>query len=126
MRLVTSKTLRMEEFFENATPDYAVLSHTWGDEETSLQEFLQPTIDTKIKSGFQKIERTCKKALEYGYNYVAELSEAINSMFQWYKKAEMRFAYLADVPSMEDMSLPFFAASRWFTRGWTLRELLGP
>lgn len=51
----------------------------------------------------------------------AELSEAINSMFRWYRKAEICYAYLADVKGTTDL-----AQSRWFTRGWTLQELCAP
>lgn len=59
----------------------------------------------------------------------AELTEAINSMFEWYHAAEVCYAYLADVSSVEvdryDFNSPF-RQSRWFTRGWTLQELLAP
>jgi hypothetical protein len=60
----------------------------------------------------------------------AELSEAINSMFRWYEKAETCYAYLSDVPDGAGL-VPAqvrarFAASRWFTRGWTLQELIAP
>jgi len=58
----------------------------------------------------------------------AELSEAINSMFGWYKKSAICYAYLADVPSNGDPQVPqsAFSKSRWFTRGWTLQELIAP
>lgn len=67
-----------------------------------------------------------------GYEYVwidtccidktssAELSEAINSMFAWYQEAKVCYAYLFDVPDRP------LKASRWFTRGWTLQELIAP
>jgi hypothetical protein len=50
-------------------------------------------------------------------------------MFEWYRKAEICYAYLSDVPSAydnhnEDNSA--FRNSSWFTRGWTLQELLAP
>jgi hypothetical protein len=51
----------------------------------------------------------------------AELSEAINSMFRWYRAATICYAYLSDVDE-----LPFLNRSKWFTRGWTLHELLAP
>jgi ankyrin repeat protein len=51
----------------------------------------------------------------------AELSEAINSMYRWYRDANVCYAYLADVPSKTK-----FQGSRWFSRGWTLQELLAP
>jgi hypothetical protein len=61
----------------------------------------------------------------------AELSEAINSMFRWYKNAAVCYAYLSDVRITGDKrdSLPQilgFEQSKWFTRGWTLQELLAP
>ncbi len=64
----------------------------------------------------------------------AELSEAINSMFQYYRNSARCFVYLTDVSAAEpgQHSLsgrpwePAFRASRWFTRGWTLQELLAP
>jgi len=64
----------------------------------------------------------------------AELSEAINSMFRWYKRAVICYAYLSDVelgggvdmhPSYPGVPSKF-AQSRWFSRGWTLQELIAP
>lgn len=61
-------------------------------------------------------------------NSSAELSESINSMYRWYQRAERCYAYLADVPSDEDPRIEnsCFMRSRWFTRGWTLQELIAP
>jgi hypothetical protein len=58
----------------------------------------------------------------------AELTEAINSMFNWYRDAQICYAYLQDVENDEDPSHPSstFSRSRWFTRGWTLQELIAP
>jgi hypothetical protein len=60
----------------------------------------------------------------------AELSEAINSMWKWYWKSEVCYAYLADVPSEGFISgttdYSELSRSRWFTRGWTLQELIAP
>ncbi|WQF83922.1 hypothetical protein CDEST_08936 [Colletotrichum destructivum] len=58
-----------------------------------------------------------------------ELSEAINSMFAWYAQSQECFAYLSDVPTAQadhDVLSKQFANSRWFTRSWTLPELLAP
>lgn len=90
--------------------------------------------------GWAKIDGTCDKALEYGYSYVwvdtfcidksssAELQESINSMFRWYEKAAVCFAYLPDVSSPDgaEEAGSEFRKSKWFTRGWTLQELLAP
>jgi hypothetical protein len=67
----------------------------------------------------------------------AELSQAINSMFRWYQTAVKCYVYLPDVsvsdPSWKESNtaaeFPWesaFRHSRWFTRGWTLQELLAP
>lgn len=57
-----------------------------------------------------------------------ELSEAINSMFAWYRDAAVCYAYLADVLTSGDPRRPgsAFRYSRWFTHGWTLQELIAP
>ena len=50
----------------------------------------------------------------------AELSEAINSTFEWYEKAEVCYAYLVDVLSRDNdqkATMMQFHMSRWFTRG---------
>jgi hypothetical protein len=97
------------------------------------------------REGFQKIVRCYAKAKSEGHRYVwidtccidksgsAELSEAINSMFRWYREADICYAYLDDVhsssnPASEWPSFPKKTKkkSRWFTRGWTLQELLAP
>lgn len=118
---------------------YAILSHTWETEgEISMQEFRNPSADTKAKTGYVKIHKACEKALQYGIQHIwvdtccidktssAELSEAINSMFSWYEEALVCFAYLADVPPALGSPHDNFDTSRWFTRGWTLQELLAP
>ena len=61
----------------------------------------------------------------------AELTEAINSMFRWYRQSELCYVYLADVSTNlakepADLGIVQFSNSRWFTRGWTLQELLAP
>lgn len=92
------------------------------------------------KKGYEKIKRCCEVAAADGFYYVwidtccidktssAELSEAINSMYQWYQDAETCYAYLADVfLEMQPRDLTYaFERSRWFTRGWTLQELIAP
>ncbi|KAF0323593.1 het domain-containing protein [Colletotrichum asianum] len=146
MWLINTRTLKLEEFFDAAVPDYAILSHTWGSDEVSFQEFnsLNATsgdpadLIIKDRAGYPKIIKACGKALEYRLRYVwvdtccidktssAELSESINSMFRWYENAQICFAYLSDVPATQDATDPAFVNSRWFTRGWTLQELLAP
>lgn len=138
MRLLDTKRKTFQEFFEANTPPYAILSHTWRDEEVTLQDMLHH--NAKKKKGYRKICECCLKAVADGYDYVwidsccidktssAELSEAINSMFRWYKKAAVCYAYLDDVPYDVDPTQvgSVFWNARWFTRGFTLQELLAP
>jgi len=44
-------------------------------------------------------------------------------MFKWYEKAGVCYAFLSDLPPR---SLGSLGSCRWFTRGWTLQELLAP
>ncbi|GKZ26243.1 hypothetical protein AbraIFM66951_004431 [Aspergillus brasiliensis] len=121
----------IQEFLDYELPPYAILSHTWGKEEVTYQEI--SAAGAKEKSGYEKITQCCSVAKANGYKYVwidtccidktssAELSEAINSMYLWYYKAEICYAVLADVRSEGEI-----AQSRWLTRGWTLQELIAP
>ncbi|KAE8371804.1 heterokaryon incompatibility protein-domain-containing protein [Aspergillus bertholletiae] len=140
MWLLNARTVTLEEFFENEAPPYSILSHTWGREEVSFQEIQDSQKNYTKKKGYQKILHTCRQALNDGLKYAwvdtccidksssSELSEAINSMFRWYGKAAICYAFLVDVPpgcNTHDPKGPF-SKSRWFTRGWTLQELFGP
>ncbi|PYH73618.1 ankyrin repeat-containing protein [Aspergillus vadensis CBS 113365] len=121
----------IQEFFDYELPPYAILSHTWGEEEVTYQEI--NTVSAKEKSGYKKIIQCCSVARTDGYKYVwidtccidktssAELSEAINSMYRWYQTSELCYAILADVQSEDEID-----KSRWLTRGWTLQELITP
>ncbi|CAN9217397.1 unnamed protein product [Alternaria alternata] len=156
MRLINCSTLQLEEFFGHNIPRYAILSHTWGDEEVSFADFVSSQSTKSIsvpdrigrsdsvtmirsvmdRSGYQKVLFTCRQAISDGLDYAwidtccidksssAELSEAINSMFTWYKNSTCCYAYLSDV-SKARIEIEF-PRSRWFTRGWTLQELLAP
>ncbi|PMD43848.1 HET-domain-containing protein [Hyaloscypha variabilis F] len=134
MRLLNTRTRKLEEFFEKDIPNYAILSHTWGKEEIIFKDF-----DAELgpRRSSTKIDGCCTQALTDGLDFVwidtccidksssAELSEAINSMFAWYEKAKVCYVYLSDVQSVFVESAEF-QNSRWFTRGWTLQELLAP
>ena len=138
MRLLHTSSISLYEFYGDTTPPYAILSHTWGEEEVSFQELARP--ESKRLAGYQKIIRCCKLARWHGWKYVwidtccidktssAELSEAINSMFRWYREARVCYAYLVDVAIVtnDQSAMESFCGSRWFTRGWTLQELLAP
>ena len=132
------------ELCEHLSPDevtYAILSHRWGPakDEVSYQDFISGL--AKQKKEYEKIEGCCRQALRDGYYYVwidtccidktssAELSEAVNSMYRWYAKSAICYAYLNDVEGNEEViNKPgsTFRSSRWFTRGWTLQELIAP
>lgn len=134
MRLLNTETRKLEEFF-GQIPQYAILSHRWRDGEVQFSDIDQP--HARNMPGYSKIRGCCVQAHEDGYQYVwidtccinksssSELSEAINSMFMWYKKAQICYAYLDDV-SRCDTLMEEFSNSQWFRRGWTLQELIAP
>ena len=110
------------------------MSHTWGDDEVTFEDMKNLHIAKKRK-GYIKIRKTCERARQEGINLAwvdpccidksssAELSELINSMFLWYKLPIVCYAWLEDWDGLDSRSL---RRSRWFTRGWTLQELIAP
>ncbi|KAH7924778.1 HET-domain-containing protein, partial [Leucogyrophana mollusca] len=136
MRLLNTRTLKLED--HPRVPEYAILSHRWGEEEVCFPD-INGAHAPNLK-GYSKIERCCAQALRDGHQYVwvdtccidksssAELSEAINSMYHWYREAQVCYAHLDDVCSDEDPSSEDsgFSLSEWFMRGWTLQELIAP
>ncbi|KAI5364440.1 hypothetical protein J4E82_011451, partial [Alternaria postmessia] len=134
-------------------PPYAILSHTWSEnneDEVSYDDLRNET--GREKSGYAKLKFCAEQAAKDGLEHFwvdtccidksssAELSEAITSMFRWYKNSATCYVYLADVttkkrrcgresPEHETPTVTWMSAfrnSRWFTRGWTLQELLAP
>ncbi|KAH8782110.1 heterokaryon incompatibility protein-domain-containing protein, partial [Hyaloscypha finlandica] len=135
MRLINTSTLTLEMFFGEAVPDYAILSHRWNDVEVSFQDLQNG--EGEQMAAYSKIQRCCAQAQLDGWQYAwidsccidktssAELSEAINSMYSWYKESQVCYAYLADIRRGETLQ-DDLRGSNWFTRGWTLQELLAP
>ena len=133
MRLLDTATITLHEFHGASIPAYAILSHTWEEEEVSYQ--ILPKPEAKSLAGYAKIVSFCKLAAARGFQYgwvdtccidktsSAELSEAINSMWRWYANSGVCVAFLADCSNLSDDGL---LTGRWFTRGWTLQELLAP
>lgn len=139
--------LSLTQFGDDATPPYAILSHTWGadTEELTFEDLTNATGTNK--PGYEKIRFCGEQAGQDGLQYFwidtccidktnkAELSQAIKSMLRWYRKATRCYAYLSDVPSLSSNTNNEvnprqweldFRKSKWFTRGWTLQELLAP
>jgi hypothetical protein len=141
IRLISTHDLSLHTFSNPSTvPSYAILSHRWQDGELSLPDLRCNLFTTK--SGWSNLRYFSTFASCRGFDYIwidtccidrssnAELSEAINSMFRWYRRARTCFAYLFDVPGRRNSKqgdwVAQFQRSEWFTRGWTLQELLAP
>jgi ankyrin repeat protein len=147
LRFEDSGKLSLVEHVGRDIPPYAILSHTWGadSEEVTFRDLTGGTGSGKV--GHRKLTFCGKQARTDNIQYFwvdtccidksssAELTEAINSMFQWYQNANKCYVYLSDVSV--DSSVPSdipsqqtwkqaFKESRWFTRGWTLQELIAP
>ncbi|KAF5338549.1 hypothetical protein D9758_016551 [Tetrapyrgos nigripes] len=138
MRLLHTKDFTVKQFFDDI-PRYVILSHTWEQDEVTFQDIQNLDI-ARSKTGWRKVENACARARRYCFDWIwidsccinkessAELSEALNSMYQYYEDAAMCYVYLSDVsgeyhPGSEKSN---FRDSRWFKRGWTLQELLAP
>jgi hypothetical protein len=152
MRLLKYKENREPEIisFDDDTtpPPYAILSHTWGGDADELTFTDIVSGNGTAKHGYNKIRFCGDQAQQDGLQYFwvdtccidktdkAELSHAIQSMFIWYQNATKCYVYLSDVSTRKRKFIdtqhkectwePAFRSSRWFTRGWTLQELLAP
>jgi hypothetical protein len=149
MRLIErlpSGDFELVSFDDEIPPPYAILSHTWTEgQEVTYSELVART--GKDKTGYDKIRfcggRAAADNLQYFWvdtccidkSTSHELSTAINSMFRWYQRASKCYVYLSDVVVPEEVAdaeafritwTAAFRGSRWFTRGWTLQELLAP
>ena len=138
MRLLDTSTYVITEFHPPNIPVYAILSHTWEEDEYIFADRNVP--HRRNSAGFRKISACCTLAASEGWQYLwvdtccidksssAELTEAINSMYKWYEMSEVCYVYLADysLESADERPAVAFGDCRWFTRGWTLQELLAP
>jgi hypothetical protein len=136
MRLLNTTSLELEEFFDDSIPPYAILSHRWEGDEVLFQHMQDSS--ALNKKGYAKIKQCCDIAVIDGLGFAwvdtccidksssAELTEAINSMYRWYQNAAVCYAYLFDVGSKKTSEQGDFSKSSWWTRGWTLQELIVP
>lgn len=140
MRLLQAEpdgSLSLTTVRSGKVPRYAILSHTWKEgEEVEYRDLVSGSAQSK--AGCRKIQFCGEQAARDGLQFFwvdsccidksssAELTEAINSMFRWYRDAAKCYVYLSDVDSAADVDSQDFRGSRWFTRGFTLQELLAP
>lgn len=68
MRLIKTDTFQISGFPDvERAPPFAVLSHTWGDQECSLQDMDDPGV--KSRAGYRKIKYCCEQALKDGLKW---------------------------------------------------------
>jgi hypothetical protein len=130
MRLLNAHGLNFKEFLGDEVPPYVILSHRWSDSEVSYKDFRK---NRKTDgAGYSKIINACRVAREIAklewiwidsccidQRSSAELSEAINSMYRWYQKAEVCYIYFADAhvfAGTGQTSRTEFRQSDWFRR----------
>lgn len=154
MRFLHTETYELYEHYElpnhgNPLPRYAILSHTWlqeskeGVQEITYRDmksaFAQLKNNTFKQKGWQKLKSYCNLARKDGWTWAwmdtccidkanpTDTQEAINAMFRWYRESKICYAYLEDVDLKDKKSLwDSFTHAMWFTRGWTLQELIAP
>ncbi|KAI0684581.1 heterokaryon incompatibility protein-domain-containing protein [Cerioporus squamosus] len=116
MRLLDTSTARFRHIDNANQASYAILSHVW--DHTDGEQSLQVTTDDACPAALTilsaKIRDCCVLARVNGYRYAwvdtccidrtssAELSEAINSMYEWYAQAAICYAFLEDVDDSEN------------------------
>ncbi|KAL4063526.1 hypothetical protein V8B97DRAFT_1876766 [Scleroderma yunnanense] len=147
-----NRRMKVLEFRDDHDTDYAILSHRWVDPEVDYDEMVElakmeteERDDIRRRVGYRKILNSCEQAKRDGYEWLwvdtcciakqssSELSEAINSMYRWYENSGICYAYFHDVPGS---SFPTASDKRrypnsrgwpeWFSRGWTLQEMIAP
>ncbi|KAH7080968.1 heterokaryon incompatibility [Paraphoma chrysanthemicola] len=108
-------------------PAYAILSHTWNDNEEYLFDDVQNG-KGKDKQGYDKVVACCELAASQGFQYAwidtcgidksssAELSEAINSMFAWYRDSSVCYDYLDVDMDGDYLTVEALRKSRWIHR----------
>ncbi|KAF2128694.1 hypothetical protein P153DRAFT_293234, partial [Dothidotthia symphoricarpi CBS 119687] len=130
--------LSLCEFLGEDVPPYMILSHRWREDEVLFADMMVPDhTNAQAKKGYVKLESSCRLALQMNLQYAwmdtccidktssAELSEAINSMYSYYASSKICLAYLDDVDDHPQGKF-FLNDAIWFTRGWTLQELIAP
>jgi len=148
-----NRQTKVLEFRDDEETPYAILSHRWIDptevdyeEMADLAKMEREERDgIRQRLGYKKILSSCEQAKRDGYEWLwvdtccidkgssAELSEAINSMHRWYQNSRVCYAYLHDVPGLsfphevDETTYPNFNGwPEWFSRGWTLQEMIAP
>ncbi|KAI3339858.1 HET-domain-containing protein [Ustulina deusta] len=138
MCFINATTYKFKESNSNKIKGgYCILSHrwTWGNNEIQYHDVLSLGPAVKSKNDFGNFAGACALAKKLGFDLIwidtccinksnhVELSEAINSMYRWYNDSAVCIAYLEDVTSSDPNA---FTRSEWFSRGWTLQELIAP
>ncbi|KAF2859714.1 HET-domain-containing protein, partial [Piedraia hortae CBS 480.64] len=161
MRLLDARTYKLKEFPDDALPPYAILSHTWTENEASFEELHHASkVRVKVNRVYKKLAGACFQARKDGLDWLwidtccinkdssGEWTEAVNSMYRWYENSEACYVFLDDLegscPVLSDSDIEpspqsreslsqrmtfwsrAFANCRWFTRSWTLPELIAP
>ena len=109
MHSLNTTTFELRHFVNAEDVVYAILSHRWQEEEVLFDDM--PSFASCKKKGVEKVKAFCQLARKLNpcYEWVwidtccvdkrssAELSEAINSMFQWYRSAHYCVVYLYEL-----------------------------
>jgi hypothetical protein len=150
MRLLNVHTFEFVNFLGDDVPNYSIASHRWIQDEATIKDISKKR--NTHTGGYKKVEGFCSYVQKANALYrethpqlccdylwidtccidqksSLEVDTAIRSMFQWYNKSVICYAYLADVEpesAGKDACEASFRESVWFSRGWTLQELLAP
>lgn len=137
LRLSDHGELTITKHDDDKLPPYAVLSHTWGDDEDEVTYHDVKHDKGKSKPGYAKLLFCGRQAQKddlqdfwvdtccINKESDAELQESLNSMFRYYQRSAKCYVYLADVSALKrditgqtrGNSQDAFRKSTWFKRG---------
>ncbi|KJA25474.1 hypothetical protein HYPSUDRAFT_402443 [Hypholoma sublateritium FD-334 SS-4] len=128
---------QIKELLQNVieqSVEYAILSHTWMRDTPGEVTFHDWAIREHNPRGNTKIIKFCEVTARnhnatlgwidtvcINKSSSSELDESIWSMYNWYRRASVCVTYLSETANISDAP-----GDSWFTRGWTLQELLAP
>ena len=131
------RQMKMKELLQRVigqSVKYSILSHTWIRDAPGEVTFHDWAVREDNPRGNTKIIKFCEVSAYYHNTTLgwidtvcinktssSELDESIRSMYNWYRRASICVTYLSETVDLSDTP-----HDSWFTRGWTLQELLAP
>ncbi|OHE91751.1 HET domain-containing protein [Colletotrichum orchidophilum] len=129
MRLIHTRSYRLLEFDDVSPPPFAVLSHAHSQEHrlqppsVQLDNFI---LQACLQADVRGLEFLWVGSVCIDKTSSLELQHSISSSFRLLQAAAVCFVYLQDLPPSSDLLEGTWGRCRYWTRSWTLQELVAP